>query len=102
MTSLGRDHDHHSVLMALRARGLSDLIDSVCRQRGVLPEELLGRSRARSVARARQELWWKIKNLSEREYSCCEIARIFQRDHTTVSSGVLAHEQRRRLTTGGT
>lgn len=99
---ISSEYEPNSVLALLRARGLSDLIDSVCRHRGVLPEELIGRGRSQSVARARHELWWKIKTLPEREYSYSEIARIFRRDHTTVSSGVLAHGRRERLTSGCT
>jgi chromosomal replication initiation ATPase DnaA len=85
-----------AVVHALGARGLLELLDDICRGRGVVREELCGRRRSRSVARARQELWWQIKNLPDRNYSYCEIARMFGRDHTTVVHGVLAYRRRVR------
>lgn len=79
---------------ALRAHNLLPLLDDICEQRGVLANEVCGRSRTLGVCRARQELWWRIRNHPERHYSYLEIARLFQRDHTTVRHGVEAHSRR--------
>jgi hypothetical protein len=84
------------VFNALRARGLTPLADEICRQRGVLMHELCGRGRAQSVARARQELWWRIWRDQQRQMSFNEIAGLFGRDHTTVAAGVRAYDSRAR------
>jgi chromosomal replication initiation ATPase DnaA len=82
------------VIDALAARGLLELLERVCARRGVTPLELCGHGRTRSVAAARQELWWLIRRHPERSYSFFEIARLFGRDHTTVLHGVAAHQRR--------
>jgi chromosomal replication initiation ATPase DnaA len=82
------------VLAALDAHGLSALLRDLCGRRGVLPEEVCGRRRTLSVARARHELWWRIRNHPNREYSYLEIAHLFGRDHTTVMHGIAAHLRR--------
>lgn len=84
-----------SVMGELRRRGLFELLESVCRQRGVMPEELYGGCRAQSVARARHELWWRIRALPDRDYSYPEIARMFGCDSSTVLHGVRAFQRRR-------
>jgi chromosomal replication initiation ATPase DnaA len=83
-----------SVLAALKMRNLTSLVDDVCRRRGVIREELCGRARTSSVSRARQKLWWLIRNQPGRHYSLLEIASLFRRDHTTVLHGIRAHQQR--------
>jgi chromosomal replication initiation ATPase DnaA len=83
-----------SVLAALRAHNLLPLLEHICEQRGVVIGDVCGRARTRSVARARQELWWSIRHHPQRSYSLLEIARLFRRDHTTVSHGVAAHARR--------
>ena len=83
-----------AVLAALETRNLTRLLDEVCRRRGVVREELCGRARTCSVSRARQELWWLIRNQPDLHYSLPEIASLFRRDHTTVCHGIQAHQQR--------
>jgi chromosomal replication initiation ATPase DnaA len=80
---------------ALRAHGLGSLLDELCLRRGVPALDLCGRARSRSVARARQELWWTLRHLPEHDYSTSEIARMFQRHATTVLHGIAACERRR-------
>ncbi|MBK7582405.1 MAG: hypothetical protein IPI67_19665 [Myxococcales bacterium] len=46
------------------------------------------------MSRARQELWWLIRNQFDRHYSLLEIASLFRRDHTTVRHGIRAHQRR--------
>ena len=86
-----------AVLAALSARGLLELVDSVCARRGVTRQELCGRARSQAVASARHELWWLIRHHPERCYSCSEIARLVHRDPTSNLHGIAAH-QRRQLT----
>lgn len=83
-----------AVFAALRARNLLRLLDEICDRRGVLVDEVCGRGKSLSVARARQELWWCIRNHQDRSYSYVEIARLFGRDHTTVHHGIRAHQKR--------
>lgn len=85
------------IFSALKARNLVALVEDVCRRRGVLIHEICSRSRSLNVSRARQELWWHIRNLPDRSYSYPEIARLFQRDQTTIRQGIAAH-RRRQLT----
>jgi chromosomal replication initiation ATPase DnaA len=85
-----------AVLARVRAHNLIALIQDVSDRRGVRLLELCGRGRGQNLGRARQELWWEIRNHPDRCYSYAEIARLFQRDHTTVRHGVLVHEQRSR------
>ena len=99
MTAAGAPRTKHvviacSVIDALRVRDLLELVQDICKTRGVVLHELCGRTRARSVARARHEAWWCIRRHPERHYSLLEIARLFGRDHTTVSAGIDAHERR--------
>jgi len=88
------------VIDALRARDLLELVEDICRTRGVVLHELCGRTRSRSVSRARHETWWCIRRHPERHYSVLEIARLFGRDHTTVSAGIDAHRRRLDLAPG--
>jgi len=82
------------VVIELGARDLLALVVDVCRTRGVKLDDLCGRARSRSVSRARQEVWWRLRTDPERYFSLPEIARLFGRDHTTVLAGVAAHEHR--------
>lgn len=83
-----------AVLAALEVRNLTPLLDEVCRHRGVVRQDVCGRTRSLSVSRARQELWWRIRNQPDRHYSLSEIASLFRRDHTTVRHGIGAHQGR--------
>jgi chromosomal replication initiation ATPase DnaA len=78
----------------LRVRDLLELVDEVCKRRGVTLDEVCGRTRSRAVSYARQEVWWRIRHHPERAYSYPEIARLFARDHTTIIAGISAHERR--------
>jgi chromosomal replication initiation ATPase DnaA len=82
------------IIDALRVRDLLDFVDEVCRRRGVTREELCGRGRTQAVVRARQELWWQLRQHPERHYSLCEIGRLFGRDHSTVLHGIDAYRRR--------
>lgn len=82
------------VIAALRAHNLLPLLEHLCERRGVVPDDVCGRTRAQSVTQARQELWWSIRHHPQRFYSLLEIARLFRRDHTTIAHGVAAHARR--------
>lgn len=56
-------------------------IEQVAATHGVHTADLMGRSKSRSVARARQEAMVRVRALG---YSLPEVGRIFGRDHTTV------------------
>jgi chromosomal replication initiation ATPase DnaA len=89
-----------AVLENLRSRDLLALVREISTRRGVPLDELCGRQRARSVSRARQEVWWRMRHHPERYYSLLEIARLFGRDHGTVVAGIRAHDRRLRDATG--
>ena len=83
-----------AILAALSVRGLRELVDAVCVQRGVTPHELCGRRRTQAVAAARPELWWLIRHHPHRRYSWSEIARIVHRNPASILHGVAAHQRR--------
>jgi len=78
----------------LHVRDLLTLVDEVCNRRGVTRDEVCGRARSKAVSYARQEVWWRIRYHPERNYSYPEIARLFDRDHSTIIAGICAHERR--------
>lgn len=82
------------VVANLRVRGLLELLNDVCTHRGITRHELCGRARTRAVSRARHELWCLIFEHPERSYSLSEIARLFDRDHSTVLDGIQTHRRR--------
>lgn len=75
----------------LSARTLLPLVLSVCDRRGVLLDEVCGRGRSQAVVAARQEVWYLLRHDPARSFSFSELGRIFDRDHTTIRAGVLAH-----------
>lgn len=81
------------VVGALADRDLLDLVDEVCRTRRVTRDELCGRRRTKAIARARRELWWRLRNHPELHFSYEEIGRLFGRHHSTVLLGIRAHER---------
>jgi len=82
------------IIDALRERDLDAIAVDVAARRGVPLAELCGRGRSQSLARARHEVWWRIRHHPERYLSLPEIARLFGRDHTTIMAGIEAHAQR--------
>lgn len=84
----------HSFVAALQLRGLLPLVEQVCQQRGVTLPEVCSRARTQNVARTRHEIWWRIRRLSERQYSYAEIGALFDRDHSTIKCAVDAFQRR--------
>ena len=82
---------------ALVERGLGDVVEEVCRLRAVTFEELYSRSRTKNVSFARAELWWRLRSHRDTNFSLKEIGTFFGRDHSTIHSGIQAHERRLRV-----
>ena len=82
----------------LDAHGLLVLAQRVAASRGVRLDDLLSRTRSRSVVRARHDLWWRIRQIPDRCYSFPEIARLFGNDPSTIIAGVGAHQARTAAT----
>jgi chromosomal replication initiation ATPase DnaA len=83
-----------TVLAALQTRGLLPLVEQVCQLRGVTLPELCSRARTQNVVRTRHEVWWHIRQLSERRYSYAEIGALFGRNHSTIKCAVDAFQRR--------
>lgn len=66
------------------------VIREVARERGIYIEVLMGRSRSRDVAAARQFAMWRIWRTG---MSHSDIAHLFDRDRTTVIHAVQKHER---------
>jgi chromosomal replication initiation ATPase DnaA len=73
------------ILLELERRGLAGLATRVADLHGVDVLAMLGHRRFRELSRARQVLW---AVLATRGWSLSRIARVFDRDHTTVLVGV--------------
>jgi len=84
----------HAVVAALQTRGLLPLVEQLCQQRGVTLPEVCSRARTQNVARTRHEIWWRIRHLSDRQYSYAEIGALFGRDHSTIKCAVDAFLRR--------
>lgn len=85
------DRSPETIARELSERALLPLVLLVCERRGVLLDELCGRCRSRAVASARHEIWYLLRHDPAKCFSFLEIGRIFDRDHTTIRSGILAH-----------
>ncbi|XXX79118.1 hypothetical protein WMF30_10130 [Sorangium sp. So ce134] len=72
-------------LEEMRERGIYDMARSICVREGALVEELFGESRSLPHRRARQFVWWELK---DRGWTYAEIARFFQRDEEGVRSAI--------------
>lgn len=64
----------------------------VCRKREVTLNDILSPRRAVHLVHARHEIWWRLIN--EHRFSYMQVAKRFNRDHTTVLHGVRMHEKR--------
>lgn len=73
------------------ARGLLGTVLGVAAGHHVTLAELWGRSRTPRVSRARQALWSRLEGHG---LSRSEIGRAFNRDHTTIISGIAAADKR--------
>lgn len=61
---------------------IADLLSVVARRYGVTTAELRGHRRTKQVAWARQVAYWLLRE--QFEMSCSQVARLFERDHTSV------------------
>lgn len=77
---------------------LREVLGEVSQAYGIGEEDLVGESRRKAIAHARQEAMWRLRHrlaLDGRpRHSLLEIGRVFNRDHTTVLHGLRAHEAR--------
>lgn len=68
------------------------MIEGVAARHGFTRAAIMGRSRYKPLVHARQEAYWTVyKNTS---FSYLAVARVFGRDHTTITHGINAHEKR--------
>jgi len=64
-------------------RGLVGTFTLVCRAHGIRLQDVFGRGRSKSLARARAECWAYTRRLG---WSFPEIGNLWMRDHTTIMS----------------
>lgn len=79
--------------------GLTPLIDCkqsyhnmlrlVAKKHGLNPDDIQGPSRSRKLVAARKELWWTIR--TELNYSFPRIAKLANRDHSTIMHAIQAY-----------
>lgn len=65
---------------------ITEIIDATCGRLDVSPSDIMGRSRLRRHARARQVTWYVARQVTDMSYPY--IARVFDRDHSTIVDGV--------------
>lgn len=71
---------------------LHAILIEICAKHNLTVHELRSERKARPLARARQEFFWRAK--LETEASLPGIGRMLNRDHTTVLYGIREHERR--------
>ena len=86
--------DVQAVLERLQTHGLLPLVEFVCQQRGVTLLQVCSRARTQNLARARHEIWWRLRQLPDRHYSYFEIGSLFGRNHSTIKCAVDAFPRR--------
>ncbi|WP_437309942.1 helix-turn-helix domain-containing protein [Sorangium sp. So ce388] len=79
------------LLIQLEREGLLQDVNRICTEGNVLIEEVFSRSRRAHIARARHRLWLWLH--VEKGWSYPAIGDRFDRDHTTIMSGVRAAAQ---------
>lgn len=67
------------------------VILDVCKRRKVLYKDVLGESRTQNIVRARQEVYYRLKN--DRGMSYSAIGKRLGKDHSTVMHGVWKYEE---------
>lgn len=72
---------------------LWEVVDAVAKRHGLKRSDLLSDSREAKYVHARQEAFWRLRQLDPQP-SFPAIGRLMKRDHTTVLHGVRAHERR--------
>jgi chromosomal replication initiation ATPase DnaA len=80
------------IIAELAALDLLDVAESIARYHGVTKEDALGRSHRRAPSAARQHLWAELYQRTSMSYS--DLGALFGRDHTTIITGVAAHQAR--------
>ena len=76
------------IVAGLKEVGLFAIVETVCRRHHVLPIEVCGRGRTKNVAKARHAVWWELRHRPESSFSYPELARLFDRDHSTIISAM--------------
>lgn len=79
------------MLVELEVRDLVGEFTSVAAKYGCLLGELMGPRKHRQAVHARQECWFLLR---DRGWTYPRIGMLFDRDHTTVMTGVWNYEQR--------
>jgi chromosomal replication initiation ATPase DnaA len=69
----------------LETRGLLQDVRLICSREGAIVEEIFGDRRSAHIARARRMVWWELK---DRGWTYAFIGEFFNREHSTVMSGI--------------
>ncbi len=81
----------------LSQTALLEVTEDICRKHGVMLHQVLRRDRHKSIAGARQAIWFAMYNHPDRNYSYPDIGNVWGYDHVTILNGCRAHRKR----TGG-
>ena len=89
----------HALAERIKARGLLDLLRDVSAEFHASMFEVLSRTRRPTPTKARHEVWRRLRD--DLEFSFNEIAALFDRDRTTVMSGIRQARARRATQANG-
>jgi hypothetical protein len=77
----------------LDRHNLMPLVESILRSRGCSLDDILGPSRHGSLVETRHECWHECKFHAHKRMSFKELGRAFNRDHSTIISGIRRHAE---------
>jgi chromosomal replication initiation ATPase DnaA len=69
----------------MQQRGISGLAKEICSREGARVEDLFANGRSRPQTRARQMMWWELK---DRGWTYVEIGNLFQRSWESIRTGI--------------
>ena len=76
----------------MKRRGLDGVLREISHDHFVPPHEVVGRTRRQTPTRARHAMWLRLRD--DYNFSFNEIAALFDRDHTTIMSGIRTARKR--------
>lgn len=85
------------IIAHLSVLDLLDVVEDICRARGVRLSDVVQKDRHQSIVAARFAIFYALRNHPDRCYSWHDIARLWGCDHTSVMHGCAVHKKR----TGG-
>jgi hypothetical protein len=81
----------HHAKQLLDQHHLMSIVMTITRARGCSLDDILGASRKGSLVEARHECWYECRFNAHKTLSFPELGAVFNRDHSTIISGIRRH-----------